>query len=60
METADHYLNALPSELLAAASRGEIELNEWLLLCWLAVGPGENGSINTRLSQLYKKTIYQA
>ncbi|ONH46169.1 hypothetical protein BLL38_06315 [Pseudomonas gessardii] len=28
METADHYLNVLPSELLAAASRGEIDLNE--------------------------------
>lgn len=28
METADHYLNVLPSGLLAAASRGEIDLNE--------------------------------
>ncbi|WP_411565114.1 hypothetical protein ACLIN3_13675 [Pseudomonas orientalis] len=28
METADHYLNVLPSDLLAAASRGEIDLNE--------------------------------
>lgn len=28
METADHYLNVFPSELLAAASRGEIDLNE--------------------------------
>ena len=28
METADHYLNVLPSELLAAASRREIDLNE--------------------------------
>ncbi len=28
METVDHYLNVLPSELLAAASRGEIDLNE--------------------------------
>lgn len=28
METADHYLNVLPSELLAAASRGEIDLND--------------------------------
>lgn len=28
METADHYLNIFPSEILAAASRGEIDLNE--------------------------------
>lgn len=28
METAGHYLNVLPSELLAAASRGEIDFNE--------------------------------
>lgn len=28
METADHYLNVLPSDLLAAASRGEIDLKE--------------------------------
>lgn len=28
METADHHLNVLPSELLAAAARGEIDLNQ--------------------------------
>lgn len=28
METASHHLNVLPSQLLAAASRGEIDLNE--------------------------------
>jgi hypothetical protein len=28
METADHYLNLLPSDLLAAVSRGEIDLNK--------------------------------
>lgn len=28
METADHYLNLLPSGLLAAVSRGEIDLNK--------------------------------
>ena len=28
METASHHLNVLPSQLLAAASRGDIDLNE--------------------------------
>jgi len=28
MENADHHLNVLPSELLAAAARGEIDLNQ--------------------------------
>lgn len=28
MDTAAHHLNVLPSQLLAAASRGEIDLNE--------------------------------
>ena len=28
METADHHLNFLPSQLLAAAARGEIDLNQ--------------------------------
>ncbi|MDB1113787.1 hypothetical protein PL026_32315 [Pseudomonas extremaustralis] len=28
METADHHLNVLPSQLLAAAARGEIDLNQ--------------------------------
>lgn len=28
METADKYLNVFPSELLAAVSRGEVNLNE--------------------------------
>lgn len=28
METADHHLNVLPSTLLAAAARGEIDLNQ--------------------------------
>lgn len=28
METASHHFNVLPSQLLAAASRGEIDLNE--------------------------------
>ncbi len=28
METASHHLNVLPSQLLAAASRGEIDLND--------------------------------
>lgn len=38
METADKYLNIFPSELLAAVSRGEVDLNEWA--CVILAGRG--------------------